>query len=818
MQPDLRRRALALAAASAFAAALHELSWSNLLARWVGGTAWSVGLALALFMLGQGLGALLARRASWLARPARAWRLAELAVALASVVATRALASLPPPSSLTGDPSSAAGFAIDVLCAALALAPASLAMGAALPRLVGAAAPSLGGSAVSALYRAGLVGACAGVLVGASIVAPAVGFIAADHVASLVNLALAAVGLAAVSADAVEGDDHPVAWGALRFGAAGALGLGAQAVWHRTVVPYAGLSSLVFAAVVTVYLAAQAAGFAAFARAPEASRPTLGRVGLASAAPLALMGLGMLGVAARAAPSRTDGAVSWVIGTLLATAAVVAPAALALGVAQAAVLDAISSRAGGHARAVARVTGFGTALSAAGALAAVALIPALGPRWALAALALPCAAALAAERAWGALAGGALATAALAVMAPGPRHFLGAGWDRAPVLDARVGVQDTTAVVLHDLTVEPRLRQIVSNGVAYAGDSLFAQRYMRMIGHLAAMTARQRRRALVVCVGTGTTVDALLAWPFERVDAVDIDPRVRETLRWFTHVNHQVATSPRVRWVTDDGARYLRAARGAWDVIALEPPPPRAAGGGALYSEDFYRAARDRLSPGGVLAQWLPLHDGGAWEAALVARTFVRVFPEAGLYLVERNEAVLLSRAAERAGTDHRPEELRALGYGDVDPVADAFALSSAALRSVAGDGPALTLAWPATEMVPLTGDARPLAEFARAVRQRSTAGEGSSASAFAAALPAFVRVREEGGSREDRAEASAALAPWLRARVDDPYAQYAQGFGPWLEGRVERLRAEGMDARSEERLRALLRVMRERARWRGVR
>lgn len=125
------------------------------------------------------------------------------------------------------------------------------------------------------------------------------------------------------------------------------------------------------------------------------------------------------------------------------------------------------------------------------------------------------------KRRW--LCAGAAATAAVTLAwAPGPRPFLGTLYDDAPVLGADYGVQDTTAVILKDLPLKRRIRTLVANGMSYSGDSLFAQRYMRLLSHLPALVAQGETRALVICIGTGRTAAALEPYGFERIDAVDI--------------------------------------------------------------------------------------------------------------------------------------------------------------------------------------------------------------------------------------------------------------------------------------------------------
>jgi hypothetical protein len=66
------------------------------------------------------------------------------------------------------------------------------------------------------------------------------------------------------------------------------------------------------------------------------------------------------------------------------------------------------------------------------------------------------------------------------------------------------------------------------------------------------------------------------------------------------------------------------------------------AGAVHLYTLDFYRLCRARLRPGGVVAQWLPLHGQSLGSARVAARTFLAAFPHAQLWLPSVRDAVLL--------------------------------------------------------------------------------------------------------------------------------------------------------------------------------
>ncbi len=788
------RPAWRLAALSAAVAACHESVAPSLLARWTGNSAWATGLALTVFLGGMGAGSLLpVRWPAMLRRARRTYALAELVVALSVALATAVIVSLAPPSTWLGG-----GHALDVLAAALLLLPASLAMGVTYPAMVAARREP---GAAPGLYAAGLAGACVGALGAAGAIVPRVGTLVTAAVAIVANLVCA--GLSRVWLDDGDADDAPVTAPSVdardataRFAAAGLFGLGAQSVWNRVLVPYAGVSLFAFASIVAVYVAAQSAGFAltkriAFLRTPWA--PAL-------APAVALASLALCPAVSSWSGDRQGAALPWALGTIAALAVLAGPTALLLGAAQAQSLDALDAHPQ-RAQAVARASGIGTLLSSLGALvASLVLVPAVGPRVTLALLAAPLALTTA-RRARSAGITALALTAALTVIAPGPRWFLGASFDGSRVLYGHFGVQDTAAVVLHDQPVEPAIRRLVAAGVSYSGDSLFAQRYMRLLAHLPSLATARRDRAAVVCVGTGTTLDALRLHGFARVDAIDIDPTVRDTLRWFERAHHGAPDDARVHLVIEDGDRQLVAtAPGTYDVITLEPPPPRAPGGSTLYTLEFYRRAKRALRDDGVLAQWLPLHDLGAREADALVATFLAVFPDAELHLAERNEAVLVSRRASGAvpASAALDDDLARIGFARRDPSADTRWLDARALATLTRGAPIVTRAWPMPELAPLSlpSPVEPLDVWAaRAAQLATPASPESYAAVIGPVVANFLRVVERRGRGDDRARVTEAMATLLRARPDDDYTRYSHGFGSYLRARLDALAGEGVDA-----------------------
>ena len=174
------------------------------------------------------------------------------------------------------------------------------------------------------------------------------------------------------------------------------------------------------------------------------------------------------------------------------------------------------------------------------------------------------------------------------------------------------------------------------------------------------------RGVLVICFGMGTTFRSALSWGIP-VTAVDLVPSVPKLFHFFHADAAQVLASPLAHIVVDDGRHYLERNPDRYDVILIDPPPPvEAAGSSLLYSQDFYAVVKERLQPGGILAQWLPR--GDAVVQASVARalknsfSYVRVFPSvehSGWHFLacdrpiqNRSAADLVARMPAKAVTD----------------------------------------------------------------------------------------------------------------------------------------------------------------------
>ena len=130
-------------------------------------------------------------------------------------------------------------------------------------------------------------------------------------------------------------------------------------------------------------------------------------------------------------------------------------------------------------------------------------------------------------------------------------------------------------------------------------------------------------------MGTGITAGAALRLPSRKVTVTELVPEVVTAAREFFGAHTSgLFTDPRARVWARDGRNELRGNAERYDAVIADLFIPWRAGVGNLYSRDHYAHARDRLRPGGVYVQWIPLYQVTEVEFWTIARTFLSVFPQ----------------------------------------------------------------------------------------------------------------------------------------------------------------------------------------------
>jgi spermidine synthase len=138
-------------------------------------------------------------------------------------------------------------------------------------------------------------------------------------------------------------------------------------------------------------------------------------------------------------------------------------------------------------------------------------------------------------------------------------------------------------------------------------------------------------------MGTGMSAGAALAPRFsnvKRIVSCELVPEVVEAARDYIpeKLTRGVFSDPRSTVLVEDGRHFLMAADESFDMINADLFLPYRRGAGSLYSLDHYRTAAERLNPGGVYVQWLPLYQLTEYEFGVIARTMLEAFGQVTMW------------------------------------------------------------------------------------------------------------------------------------------------------------------------------------------
>lgn len=613
---------------------MFELIWSRQLALVLGCTVTSSALVSGVFLMGLGLGARWGERLSRRRNLLRVFAGLELAIAASGLTV---VAVLPHMALFVANLAQVLGnlplARLAVCCLALGLP--CLCMGASLPVLCALLSERWGGVFVRSLgklYAINTLGAVAGVLLcdGVLILRLGIwntGLVAAGLDASVAVLALFLAGKAEEGPVETPTAPKPVAcpvplgrlyftcWG---MGVAGAC---LQVAWTRVLIVFQGSDLWAFSGCLATYLACLAGG-------------------AALAAVLARYPLALLGVLWSACLTSLLSLASlpWARGITqpwLANLLVIAPTALALGVAFPLVCDEVKK----HVAAVADCAGWALLYNTLGSLVgalltAFVLIPGVGLQYTfgLASLWLAVLALLLYPRGRALIFSIVLTAMVVATLVTVSPTYLRGLFFPTPGLQFLFTGEDAYGSVA--LVRDPENTvQLLVDGFNMMSNDRPTQRYATALAAFPCLWQERADNALVICLGLAHSTNFLLRTPLTRsVDCVELSPTVVRAIDTIPQ-GREALTSPKLRLKIGDGRHHLVSTSQNYQVITAEPPPPTRAGAVNLYTRDYYELCAARLVPGGICVQWMPVFQMSNRQTRTILRAFQEVFPES--YLVE---------------------------------------------------------------------------------------------------------------------------------------------------------------------------------------
>jgi spermidine synthase len=666
---------------SGAAGLIYQVAWSNALGLIFGHTAYAVATVLAVFMGGLTAGsAWLGKWSEKSRRPVAAYGWLEIGVAAtgaASLVGLRAVRAVYLAAYPTFANHSVFLVALRVAGAAVVLFVPTFLMGGTLPVLIQGLSRTSAelGRKLARLYWVNTAGAVAGAFAAGFLFLPAIGLQLTVAVAVALNLIAGALALKIGSSEAAAVElpstfpskvqeppaGLPSRFLLICFAAVGATAMAYEIGWTRLLATQLGSSTYAFTLMLVTFLTGIVLGSAIFER--WSRRHRAGQMTFAwTQTFIALAALGALIFFAhvpevlppilRATHRSFQGLV---LAQFSASALVMLPTALIFGFNFPAVIALVAGRQSSTASvAVGRAYAWNTFGAIVGAIASgFWLLPRLGAFHLLAAAAaINIALAVILSLVTVPRRIGALAFNAALMLLAGFIAFSNFFYDPAvaafnPVLysslynpalslqqDAHMvnvpyfkeGLNSTIAVTQTDGFLSLR-----TNGKVDASNHDVVTQLL--LGHLGGLAHPAPRRVLVIGFGGGMTVSALARYPdLERLDCVEIEPAVLGAAPLLTSLNRNVLQDPRVHIIFDDARNFLFTTHERYDLIVSEPSNPWVAGVATLFTQEFYRAAQDRLAPGGIFVQWVQAYSLYPNDLRMVLGTFLSDFHDATLW------------------------------------------------------------------------------------------------------------------------------------------------------------------------------------------
>jgi len=321
---------------------------------------------------------------------------------------------------------------------------------------------------------------------------------------------------------------------------------------------------------------------------------------------------------------------------------VLLPAGIASGMLFPVLASFYSPSPSGSGEGVGRMLGANTAGAVMGSvLCTFAALPLLGLRWSFAAAAVLVAGAILVVPTHSRMVRSAMAAASIAIMIL-----------LTSIGGSGVSVPDGFRLLYHDdspggdITVV-QSRDMPSTIIVNVGGSQASTTTPegclknRLMAYFPLMVHPDPESICVICFGTGITAGTAALFPsVEKLDCVEINRSVTAAAEYLTIHNHDVLARPVTELIIEDGRNHLMGTDRLYDVITEEPMHPALAGVVNLYTREYYQLASDRLEPGGIMSQWLPLYAMSDADCRMVVATFIDVFPNSTLWLLGRDAMI----------------------------------------------------------------------------------------------------------------------------------------------------------------------------------
>jgi spermidine synthase len=639
---------------SGCSALIYEVVWLQLLQLVIGSSAASLAVLLGTFMGGMCLGSIfLPRLISTRRHPLRVYALLELGTGLFGFAVLFGLPLVQHLYTATighGLP----GILLRSVASAICLLPPTVMMGATLPAIsrwieTTPEAASWWGY----FYGGNIAGGVFGCLLAGFYLLRVHDMATASYVAIVINVVVAAAGLALArsveykTADAAveQAPRAPGSWPVyFAIGISGLCALGAEVIWTRNLSLMLGPTVYTFSIILGVFLTGLglgSSGGSALARRTDRPRFMLAMCQLLLVLAIAFAAF-MLSDFLPYWKGNVDSPVGvWrgFANDLARCAVAIIPATILWGASFPLALASVVSRDRDPGRLVGEVYGANTIGAIVGSLAfSLLMIPRLGTQHSEQVLVgLAMLAAVLLQKPSAKVAGAVVAAALVVWSVPAlPWQLIAFGRRLATTTGSWTplyigeGMNSSIAYTKYENVTT----YFHVSGKTEASAEPQDMRLQRLLGHLPALLHPGPKSVLVVGCGAGVTAGTFVVHPeMEHITICEIEPLIPPaSARYFGHENHDVMRDKRTHINFDDARHYILTTTEKFDIITSDPIHPWVKGIAPLYSTEYFDLVKKHLNPGGFVTQWVPLYESNIDTVKSEIATFFEAFPNGTIW------------------------------------------------------------------------------------------------------------------------------------------------------------------------------------------
>jgi spermidine synthase len=178
----------------------------------------------------------------------------------------------------------------------------------------------------------------------------------------------------------------------------------------------------------------------------------------------------------------------------------------------------------------------------------------------------------------------------------------------------------------------------------------------------------------VIGMGSGRSTHTYLgSTSLRAIHTIEIEPAMVEGARLFGALNARTFSDPRSHIHVEDAKTYFARHSEKFDIIMSEPSNPWVSGVASLFTQEFYKQARGKLSENGIFVQWLQLYEFDDQLLGSVLMALGREFEDYAIYALDEGDLLIAAAAQGRL----KAPDASVLQAAGIKPLASAVGLKS---------------------------------------------------------------------------------------------------------------------------------------------